>query len=228
MRNLRLGPYFMVPPTCATTEPSEMRYYYMDFLVAMRPYWGITRLQLTLPWDFELQKWTELMSFVHGAFPNLTEFTMDRPNVQFLLPDAIGLHVHFSMPENSYNNQFWPDAINNNPLGLVFPANTSQILMQTDHDIDLLNQVFVRQGRPRLKLTPVLEAIRDLWRDSPDGSIPSPGYDFRTRRLVGGEERRRMFPQYYIDDPPPEPEQTPSPPLQPHQDISQPYHFGQR
>ncbi|MCJ1380125.1 hypothetical protein MMC17_003228 [Xylographa soralifera] len=227
MRNLHLGPYFMVPYTCATTEPSEMLFYYEDFLIAMRPFWGITRLEITLPWDFELQKWREMMGFVHGAFPNLTEFAIDRPDVDFLLPDAIGVHVPFGLPENSYNTQFWTETVTNHPLGFVFPTNISQILLQTDQDINFLNDIFVPMGRPKLRHTLPLEAIRDIWRDSPDGSAPSPGYDSETRKLIGGEERRRMFPQYYFDDPPPEPAQTPTQELQPDEDLSQPYHFQQ-
>ncbi|MCJ1420948.1 hypothetical protein MMC32_007308 [Xylographa parallela] len=227
MRSLRLGPYSMLPPSCATTELSEMHYYYEDFLEAMEPFWGITPLQVTLPWDFELQKWQDLMGYVHGAFPNVTEFTIDRPNVDFLLPDALASHETFNLPENSYNTLFWPHCVTNHPLGFEFPANISQILIQTDQDIYFVNEMHVPLGRTAIRLTPESDIIRDIWRNSLDGLLPSPGYNSKTKRLVGGEEKRRMFPHWYPEDPPPEPAPTPSPGLQPYQDFIQPNHFQQ-
>ena len=98
MRNLILGPYFIVPPSCATTNPSDMPFYYEDFQLAMRPFWAITRLSLILPWDLELRQWSTLIGCVLNAFPLLTDCSIDRPNVDYLLPDIVALHVPFHLP----------------------------------------------------------------------------------------------------------------------------------
>ncbi|MCJ1395644.1 hypothetical protein MMC18_008530 [Xylographa bjoerkii] len=218
MRNLRLGPYFMVPHTCGSTERADRRFCYEEFLLAMEPFWGVKRLEMTLPWDLSLKKWKHLLETVHTAFPHLTEFTIDRPDVNFLLPDSIGIYTPFTIAGNSYRH-FWDTVIANHPMGFEYPDNIGEVLAQDQDEINWHNEMHEQMSRTKVKFTPALEEIRDIWRDSPDAWAPSPGYDSVNNSLVGGEVRRRMFPHHYRDQPPLEPSQQPT--------QYQPYHFQQ-
>ncbi|MCJ1400562.1 hypothetical protein MMC11_003768 [Xylographa trunciseda] len=205
-----------------------------DFLIAMEPFWGVRRLKMTLPWDLKLPEWKYLIGTVHLAFPHLIEFKIDRPDVKWLLPDAVANHVPFYLAENSYTG-FWGSVTTNHPMGFEYPTKIAQILEETQREIGWLNNFYMPLGKTEVKFTKALELITDIWRDSPNSFAPSPGYDSKTKLLVGGEERRRMFPQHYRNDPPaqqstqqPTQVQPDQPNNQPNnQPDNQPYHFQQ-
>ena len=100
--------------------PADIDFCYREFLLAIEPFWGITRLSLTLPWDLDLRRWSQLFQIIYAAFPNVAEIRIDRPNVNYLLPQVVGIHCPFRIEENSFRD-YWDHAIASHLLGFKYP-----------------------------------------------------------------------------------------------------------